>query len=129
MALLYLNPSNSSPPKLALWMEYSSADLDKILHPFANFVTNATENKKPLLVTSYVRWTGILKVLVKALGLSREGRAAFFHVVAHCNHGIEFLANGIIHRFRPVTGSINADLPHHLNRLRMNDAQFHTCAF
>src|SRR5262249_61843668 len=39
------------------------------------------------------------------------------------------MADKRIHRFRPVIGNINADLPHYLNGLRSNAARLHAGAF
>jgi hypothetical protein len=77
----------------------------KIFHPLTNFVTNATENRKPFIIASYAGRRRVLKALVNALGLSRKQRAGLFRVVADCNHGIEFLADELIYRIRPVTGN------------------------
>src|SRR5215470_20345213 len=102
---------------------------DKIFHPLTNFITNATEDRKSLLIASYARRRRVLKVSVNALGFSGEHRAGLFRVVADCNHSIEFLADELIHRFRPVTRYINADLPHYLNGLRSNAARLYAGAF
>jgi hypothetical protein len=101
----------------------------KTFHPFTNFVTNATEDGKSLFIASNAGRRRVFKASVNAFGLSGEHRAGLFRIVADCNYSIEFLANELVYRFRPMTGNINADLPHHLNRLGTNVARLHAGAF
>ena len=126
---MYIRPFASQITKRVRPFISGGLPCDKIFHPLTNFVTNATEDGKSLLIASYAWWRRVLKGPVSLLGLSGEHRASLFRVVADCNHSIEFLADELIYRFRPMSGNINVDLTHHLNRLRSNAARFHAGAF
>src|SRR6516162_10553676 len=58
----------------------------------------------------------VLKILVKALGLTWEQRAALPGVVADCEHVIERLAFELIDVLRAVTGNVNTQFFHHSDR-------------
>src|SRR5262249_37913725 len=67
----------------------------------------------------------VLKASVDTFSLSGKHQAGLFRVVADRDHGVEFPPDELIHRFRPVAGNINADLPHYLNRLWPDAARSH----
>src|SRR5205807_4133440 len=81
----------------------------------ANFVPYPAEDSQ---ARGFVAFSGggIVKAPVNPLGLAGKYRAAFLGAVAHGENVVKRLPAEFVRRLRAMTGDIDADLPHRLNR-------------
>ncbi len=96
----------------------SSEAGDEVAHPVLDLIPDASKEGEGLIGGQHSRSRRILEALVDLLGVTRKDGATLLRVIADGDDVVERLPNEELDGLRPVTGHIDPNLAHHLDRLR-----------